>query len=97
MVLTIEDVRKVAELARLELSDEEIEAYRQRLSDVLAYVEQLNELDLQDVEPTAHAVAQINVWREDEARPSLPLEEVLFNAPAHSDDQFQIQSVLSDE
>ena len=96
MVLTIEDVRKVAELARLELTEEEIEAYRGRLSDVLAYVEQLNELDLQDVQPTTHAVAQINVWREDEARPSLPLESVLFNAPAHADEQFHTQSVLSD-
>lgn len=97
MVLTEEEVRKVANLARLELSENEIEEYRRQLSDVLDYVEQLDELELDDVEPTARAVAQTNVWREDEARPSLALREVLRNAPATSDDQFLIQAVLSDD
>lgn len=96
MVLTEEEVRKVANLARLELSEDEIEKYRQQLSDVLEYVEQLNELALDDVEPTARAVAQTNVWREDETRPSLTVQEALQNAPAKSEDQFLIQAVLSD-
>lgn len=97
MALTAEEVRKVADLARLQLSDDEIEAYREQLSSVLAYVEQLNELDLDGVSPTAHAVGQVNVWREDEVRPSLPLDEVLLNAPEQAQDQFLIQPVLGDE
>lgn len=97
MVLTEEEVRKVANLARLELSEDEIEEYRRQLSEVLDYVEQLNELALDDVEPTARAVAQANVWREDEVRPSLALRDVLRNAPAKADDQFLIQAVLSDD
>jgi len=97
MALTKEEVRKVADLARLELSEEEIEQYRQQLSNVLDYVEQLDELTLESVAPTVHAVGQTNVWREDEARPSLALEDVLYNAPAQADDQFLIQAVLVDE
>lgn len=96
MDLTKEEVRKVANLARLELTPEEVEAYREQLSAVLAYVEQLNELALQNVQPTAHAVGQTNVWREDEVRPSLPLEDVLYNAPEKSGNQFQIQAVFDE-
>ncbi|HZD11723.1 MAG TPA: Asp-tRNA(Asn)/Glu-tRNA(Gln) amidotransferase subunit GatC [Candidatus Binatia bacterium] len=97
MALTDEEVRKVAHLARLQLSEQEIEEYREQLSDVLAYVDQLDQLDLERVAPTTHAVAQNNVWRTDQARPSLTLEEVLYNAPAQVDDQFLIQAVLTDE
>ncbi|HSM58899.1 MAG TPA: Asp-tRNA(Asn)/Glu-tRNA(Gln) amidotransferase subunit GatC [Candidatus Sulfomarinibacteraceae bacterium] len=97
MALTNEDVQKVAHLARLELTAEEIAEYQSQLSSVLAYVDQLSELDLQDVPGTAHAVAQTNVFREDEARASLALEDVLFNAPAQAEDQFLIQAVLDDE
>ena len=97
MALTIEDVKKVAHLARLQLTEEEIRQYQEQLSSVLDYVELLNELDLEDVPPTSHAVARRNVLREDEARPSLPVEDVLFNAPEQARDQFFIQAVLDDE
>lgn len=97
MALTIEDVKKVAHLARLQLTEEEIRQYQEQLSSVLDYVELLNELDLEDVPPTAQAVARRNVFREDEDRPSLPLEDVLFNAPRQARDQFLIQAVLDDE
>lgn len=97
MALTIEDVKKVAHLARLQLTEEEVRQYQEQLSSVLDYVELLNELDLEDVPPTAHAVARRNVFREDGARPSLPLEDVLFNAPRQARDQFLIQAVLEDE
>lgn len=97
MALSKEDVQKVAQLARLQLSEEEVGRYQEQLSSVLAYVEQLNELELDDVPPSAHAVARQNVFRPDESRPSLSLEEVLFNAPAHEDDQFLIQAVLDEE
>ncbi len=97
MELTPEEVRKVADLARLELSDEEVEQYRRQLSEILAYVAQLNELDLDEVEPTPRAVAQANVWREDEARHSLPLQEALYNAAKTADAQFLIQAVFADD
>ena len=97
MALTLEDVRKVAHLARLQLTEEEVRQYQEQLSSVLDYVEQLNELDLEDVPPTAHAVGRRNVFREDEARPSLSLEDVLLNAPQKARDQFLIQAVLDEE
>ena len=96
MALTIADVKKVAHLARLELSEEELHQYREQLSDVLAYVERLNELDLEGVPPTAHAVAQRNVMREDLAKPALALPDVLYNAAQVAEDQFLIQRVLDD-
>lgn len=97
MALTIEDVRKVAHLARLQLTEEEVRQYKEQLSSVLDYVELLNELDLEGVPPTSHAVARRNVFREDEAQPSLLLEDVLFNAPRQAREQFLIQTVLDDE
>ena len=96
MSLTREDVAWIANLARLALTDEELEAYRTQLSAVLEYAAKLNELNLDNVEPSAHAVARHNVWREDVVEPSLPLEDVLFNAAATAQDQFLIQSVLDD-
>lgn len=97
MALTIEDVEKVARLARLHLTDEEVVRFQEQLSAVLEHVEMLSELDLTGVAPTAHAVAQENVFREDLARPSLPVEEVLYNAPRHTQQQFLIQTVLDEE
>lgn len=96
MSLTREDVAWIANLARLALTEEELQAYQTQLSAVLAYAERLNELDLTDVEPSAHAVARRNVWREDIAEPSLTLEDVLFNAAETAQDQFLIQSVLDE-
>ena len=96
MPLTVADVKKVAHLARLELSEDELRQYREQLSDVLAYVERLNELDLEGVPPTAHAVARQNVFREDMAQPSLPLPDVLYNGAQIARNQFLIQSVLDD-
>lgn len=97
MILSSEEVRKVAALARLELSEAEIEQYREQLSAVLSYVEQLNELALDEIEGTARAVPQHNVWREDDVNDSLPLEDVLHNAAKKAADQFLIQTVLSEE
>src|SRR5690606_12384634 len=95
MALTIEEVQKVAHLARLHLTAEEIAQYQVQLSAVLAYVEQLNELDLDGVAPTALVLPRENVFREDEAQPSLPLEDVLYTAPPTGQDQFLIQPVLA--
>jgi len=95
MSLTRREVEKIAHLARLALTEEQITEYQEQLSAVLDYAEMLNELDLTDVLPTAHAVARQNVFRQDNVEPSLPLEEVLGNAEQHKQDQFFIQSVLA--
>ncbi len=96
MSLSQEDVAKIAHLARLDLSDEALAVYQEQLSAVLAYAEMLNELDLEGVEPTSHAVAQQNVMRNDEIRPSLTIEDVLGNTSNHQQNQFLIQTVLDE-
>ena len=96
MALTRDEVRKVAHLARLELTEAEIERYQEQLSQVLDYVARLEELDVEGVEPTAHAIARQNVMRDDEARPSLTPEWVLYNAAVTAEQQFLIQRVLDD-
>ncbi len=96
MSLSREDVERIAHLARLELTSEEVTAYQQQLSAVLDYAARLNTLDLNGIEPSAHAVAQTNIMRDDVIEPSLPLDEVLFNAAETADDQFLIQAVLDE-
>lgn len=81
MSLTREDVRKVAQLARLALRPDEEERYTQQLGQILHYVERLQELDVTGVEPMAHAVPQPALERPDEVRPSLPREVAMGNAP----------------
>ena len=96
MSLTLEEVEKIAHLARLELAESQKSLYREQLSAILDYAEMLNELDLDDIPPTAHAVAQHNVTRPDVNEPSLPIDEVLFNAPQQAQNQFLIQPVLDE-
>lgn len=96
MTLTTETVAKMAHLARLELTPEQLEAYRGQLTAILDFAALLNTLDLDGVPPTAHAVAQHNVLRPDVVAPSLPLEDALFNAAQTAVDQFLIQAVLDD-
>lgn len=91
--LTIQDVEKIALLARLALTEEEKVLYQHQLSAVLDYVEQINELDLEGIPPTTHAVAQQNVWREDVVNSHLPTAEALANTAAHAQNQFLIQKV----
>jgi aspartyl-tRNA(Asn)/glutamyl-tRNA(Gln) amidotransferase subunit C len=94
--LTLQDVEKIATLARLELTAEEKVLYQGQLSAVLDYAARLNELDIANVPPTSSAVALVNVWRDDVVQPSLPLEDVLYNAPQQAQNQFAIQSVLEE-
>jgi aspartyl-tRNA(Asn)/glutamyl-tRNA(Gln) amidotransferase subunit C len=96
MTLSHADVIKIAHLARLGLTPDEIAVYQEQLSAILDYAERLNELDLTGVEPSAHAVARTNVLREDVAEPGLTLEDALFNAAETANDQFLIQSVLDE-
>ncbi len=87
-----EDVLHVARLARLELSDAEVERMAGELSDVLGHIERIGELDLDGVPPTSHVVAIPNALRADEPRPSWPREQVLATAPAVQDEQFLVPS-----
>ncbi len=94
MALTMEEVRKVALLARLRLDDAELERMQQQLSSILDYMQVLQEVDVADVPPTAQVTDVVNVMRPDEVRPSLPAEEVLANAPAHEGGYFKVKPVF---
>ncbi len=96
MALTREEVQHVAWLARLQLTDEEIEAFREQLSAILEYAQMLEEVDLSAVPPTATVLPMRNVMREDEVRPSLSQDVVLANAPDTEDGYFRVRAVLSD-
>ena len=88
------DVQYVARLARLELTAAEEEKFGAQLSQILGYIEKLNQLDVSAIEPTAHAVPLVNVFRPDEVRPSLPNQEALRNAPASADGLFLVPKIV---
>jgi len=81
MSLSIDQVRKVARLARLELSEPDLVRMQQQLSAILDYIDQLNQLNTDGVEPLAHPLPMQNVFRPDEEVPSLPIDAALQNAP----------------
>jgi aspartyl-tRNA(Asn)/glutamyl-tRNA(Gln) amidotransferase subunit C len=84
--LSLEEVRAIAHLARLELSEAELITFAGQLGSILDYVAQLRQVDTTGVEPLAHALDMQNVFRDDEPAPSLPVEEALANAPARARD-----------
>jgi aspartyl-tRNA(Asn)/glutamyl-tRNA(Gln) amidotransferase subunit C len=88
--ITRDEVRHVARLARLELSDDEVGRLQEQLSDILEAVSKVSELDLSDVPPTAHPLEIANAWAEDVPRPCLELDEVFANAPDRDDDHFRV-------
>lgn len=89
-------VRRVALLSRLELSDAEITQFSGELSDIVTYIEKLNELDTENVEPLAHCLAVHNVLREDTPTPSLSNEQALANAPQREEEYFKVPKVLDE-
>jgi aspartyl-tRNA(Asn)/glutamyl-tRNA(Gln) amidotransferase subunit C len=91
-VIDREQVLHVARLARLELSDDEVERMAGELSDILEHVERISKLDLDGVAPTTHVVELENVLRSDDPRPSLPREEALEPAPDPADGAFRVPS-----
>ena len=90
MAISRDDVLHVARLARLELSDEEVVRFQEQLSAILEAVGKVAELDLADVEPTAHPLERVNVWADDEPRPCLTPDEALANAPERSGNLFRV-------
>ena len=93
MAISKEEVLHVARLARLALTDEEVERLTEELGAILDAVGVVAELDLADVPPTSHPLDLVNVWDEDELRPSLSLDEVFANAPERDGDLFRVPPV----
>ncbi|MEZ6140386.1 MAG: Asp-tRNA(Asn)/Glu-tRNA(Gln) amidotransferase subunit GatC [Zavarzinella sp.] len=92
--MQIDDVRKIANLARLELSEQDLAVMAEQLTSILDYVQQLDQLDTSNVEPLAHPLPIANIFREDEPAGSIPVEEALMNSPARTGDFFSVPSVF---
>jgi aspartyl-tRNA(Asn)/glutamyl-tRNA(Gln) amidotransferase subunit C len=95
MTISREDVLHVAKLARLEIPEDQIEQVREELGAILEAVGKVSELDLEGVGPTSHPLDLVNVWDEDEPRPSLSREDALANAPDPADGAFRVPAVGS--
>lgn len=96
MKITRQTVEHVAKLARLEITETEKDAFAGQLSSILTYVEKLNALKTEGVEPTATVLGQTNVFREDKSRPSLPVEKALANAPEQAGGFFVVPKILEE-
>ena len=90
MAISRDEVLHVARLARLDLSEGDVERFQEQLSAILEAVGKVAELDLADVEPTAHPLERVNVWADDEPRPCLTPHEALANAPERSGNLFRV-------
>lgn len=94
MALSRDEVRKVALLSRLELTDAEIDGQAKHINVLLAQFEKLQELDVTGIEPTSHSIPMFNVLREDASRPSLTREQVLANAPEAREGCFVVPRIV---
>lgn len=92
-MISIEDTKHVAKLARLELTEEETVKFSRQLGDILGYVEQMNEIDTKDVKPMAHPFDVVNVMREDEVYYNNTKEELMQNAPDEEDGFFKVPKI----
>jgi aspartyl-tRNA(Asn)/glutamyl-tRNA(Gln) amidotransferase subunit C len=90
MAIDREQLLHVAHLARLELRDDELDRLGAQLNDILSAVSKVSELDLSDVPPTSHPLDVVNVWAEDEPRPSLSVDDALANAPERDGAYFRV-------
>ncbi|MCX6152437.1 MAG: Asp-tRNA(Asn)/Glu-tRNA(Gln) amidotransferase subunit GatC [Ignavibacteriales bacterium] len=95
MSVTRKDVEHIAELARLNFKEDELENFTHQLNQILDYMEKLNELDTENIEPLSHPVEVSNVFREDELIQSIPTEEALKNAPDKDDQFFKVPKVIN--
>jgi aspartyl-tRNA(Asn)/glutamyl-tRNA(Gln) amidotransferase subunit C len=95
-MITREDVEHVAELARIELTAAEKEQFIAQLNSILTYIEKLSELNTTGVEPTSHVLPMLNIFRDDEVRPSLDRDRVLQNAPQESHFFFKVPRIIEE-
>ena len=96
MEITKGDVEKVASLARLHVTESEKDTFAKQLSQVLTHVEQLSRYDTAGIAPTTTVMGQVNVFRDDVVRPSLPVEKALANAPEREGDGFGVPKILEE-
>lgn len=92
--ISIDQVKHVANLARLAITEEEAQKFTTQLDAIITFAELLNEVDTEQVEPTSHVLDMKNVMREDVPSSGLPREEVLKNAPEHQDGQIKVPSII---
>lgn len=97
MALTPQDVRRLGALARIDLTDEELDRLAPQLDVILEAVASVTEVATDDIPPTSHALPLTNVFRDDEVRPSLPQAAVLAAAPATEDGRFRVPRILTEE
>lgn len=90
----IQDVKKIADLSHIKLDENEIPEIEAKFNQVLKYVSKIEEFDLSDIEPMTHVNEDCNIWREDKIKESLPLEDVLKNAPKKNEQFFKVPKVL---
>lgn len=94
MAITKDTVKYVADLARIELGDKELGYFTKQLDRILEYVHKLKKLDVSGLEPTSHVLEMKNVYREDVVRPSLPVSDVIKNAPAKEGNLFKVKKII---
>jgi len=92
--ITVSEVEHVAHLARLTFNAREIDAFTRQLNDILEFVDKLDALDTSGIAPTTRAIELLNVFREDETKPSLPVEEASANAPAAEEGAFVVPRII---
>lgn len=97
MVVTKKEVEKIAELALLKFSDEELDNLTPQMNEILSLMEKLNEIDTEKVKPLSHPVEQVNVFRNDNLKTSISTEEALKNAPDKDENHFRIPKVIGDK
>ncbi len=95
--ITADHVRRVARLSRLDLTEEEIQEFTGQLGAILDYVNKMNELDTENVEPLAHCLPVTNCFRDDIIHPSLECDKALANAPDRDGDYFKVPKILGDQ
>ena len=94
MKITADEIVHVAKLARLDLDESAVQLYTKQLGDILTYMDALNRLDTRGVAPTSHAIFINNAFRDDEVKPSMPVESALSNAPESEDGSFVVPKVI---
>jgi len=93
-ILSSDDVRAIADLARLELSEDDVKRYQQQLSEILEYFQKLEEVDTSHIDPTSSVLPLTNVMRDDNPVPALSVDEAVANAPDSDGEQFRVSAVL---
>lgn len=96
MPLSNDQIQHIARLARVGLSDQDVERFSHQLSDILDYFERLRQVDTEGIPPTAHTLPLHNVMRDDVTAPSLDKEETLANAPLREGDYFRVRQILDE-